>query len=137
MKSGAAGAGTAWNVLACVSAVAILFVLVDSLSMLQLQRGPRAHKALDNEIMRIYLTGSLMVGVLFWPILWNVALGKGHMNGGARLLGSPKLLLGFAWPMVMLLGDLHYASKKLKDPTFFEALNRCLLYTSPSPRDAS
>lgn len=123
--SGESG-GTAWNVLASLCAVAILFVVVDSLSMLQLQRRPSAATpiAVDNEIMRIYLTGSLMVGVLFWPILWNVALGKGHLNGGARLLGAPKLLLGFAWPLVMLIGDLNYASKKLKDPTFFEALNR-------------
>ena len=116
--------GSAWNVLACLCAVAILFVVVDSMSMLKLQRGRNTQKTLDNEIMRVYLSASLMVGALFWPILWNVALSKGRMNGGARLFSAPKLLLGFAWPLVMLVGDLHYASKKLKDPTFFESLNR-------------
>ena len=114
------------HVVSCLCGLGVLFVVVDGMSMLNMGRGEgaAAAKSLNNEAMRIYLTSILMVGVLLWPIIWDVALCTKTMTGSVRLVRRPKLLLGFAWPLIMLIGDLHYARNKLKDPTFFEALNR-------------
>lgn len=119
-----AGVGL-WDILSLLLVAAILFVVVDTMSSLQAH--PHNHSMLDDNRMRLYISSTTTVGMLTWPILWNIAAAKvaqTRIGGGDRLGHAPRLAFGFFWPLLMLLVDLQYCRRRRKDPTFFESLQR-------------
>ena len=113
-----------WDLVNLVMVVGLLFIVVDTTSTLQAEPQHRAGMVLTDERMRVYITSTLMAGLLVWPVLWNIAAAAGAAGGGDRMAATPRLCLGFFWPMLMLLVDLQYARRRRKDPTFFESLQR-------------
>ena len=116
-----------WDGINLLLVLAILFVVVDTITCLQAEPHSR-HMVLTDERMRLYISSTLTVGMLVWPILWNIAAatggGGGRLGGGDRLSLAPRLAFGFFWPLLMLLVDLQHTRRRRKDPTFFESLQR-------------
>ena len=85
---------------------------------------------MTDDRMRLYISSVTAIGLLAWPILWNIAAGRPASPGQPRLGGcdrislAPRLAFGFFWPLLMMLVELQYTRRRRKDPTFFEALQR-------------
>ena len=79
---------------------------------------------LNDEIMRLYVNAALTGGVLLWPLVWDAAVATTRVSGLARIAQKPTLLLGLAWPLVMIIVDMQYVRKRTQDPSFFESLHR-------------
>lgn len=115
-----------WDLVGLAMVVFVLFVVVDTFSAFTAhqQREGNPNMVLTDAKMRMYITSTTMVGMLVWPVLWNALVARGGLGGGDRMAATPRLCLGFFWPLLMLLVDLQYARRRKKDPTFFEALQR-------------
>ena len=70
-----AGVGL-WDILNLLLVAAILFVVVDTMSSLQAHPYNHSHTMLDDDRMRLYISSTTTVGMLTWPILWNIAAAK-------------------------------------------------------------
>ena len=97
------------------------WVLLDTNTQLRVH-----HKAeqLNDEVMRYYVNAVLTIGLLLWPLVWDVAVGTETMSGLQRLASTPKLFLALLWPLVMVLVDLQYVRDRSQDALFFESLHR-------------
>jgi hypothetical protein len=87
----------------------------------------RAHhkvEQLNDEVMRYYVNAVLALGLLLWPLVWDVAVGSAAVSGLQRLARQPKLFLGLIWPLVMVLVDMQYVRNRSQDALFFESLHR-------------
>lgn len=114
------GAGP-WEIASMVLVVVFLFVVMDTLAT----AGVDENTNLSDEKMRIYLSATLTSGILLWPVFWNLAVRSlDGQSGGDRMASSPRLLLGFVWPLLMLMVDLQHSRRRCKDGTFFESLQR-------------
>ena len=115
-----------WDLVGLAMVVIVLFVVVDTAGTFEAQRRARRNRnmVLTDESMRLYLTSTMMVGMLVWPVLWNALVAHEGVGGGDRMAAAPRLCLGFFWPLLMMLVDMQYARRRKKDPTFFEALQR-------------
>ena len=111
-----------WDLVGLAMVVFVMFVVVDTAATFQLLSNQ--NQAITDERMRIYISSTMLVGMLVWPILWNALVAKDGISGGDQLGASPRLCLAFFWPLLMLLVDLQLARRRSKDPTFFEALQR-------------
>lgn len=122
-----AGVGL-WDVLQLCLVATILFVIVDAMSYLRTE--DKVLMVMTDDRMRLYISSVTAIGLLAWPILWNIAAGRAGSPGQPRLGGcdrislAPRLAFGFFWPLLMMLVELQYTRRRRKDPTFFEALQR-------------
>jgi hypothetical protein len=78
-------------------------VLAETVTTVDLyRRFPRLH-GVDT---RVITNGITTASVFMWPVLWDVTVGM------ERLVESPRMIFGFAWPMVVATFDLQYAMDK-------------------------
>jgi hypothetical protein len=79
---------------------------------------------LNDEVMRVYVNAVLMLGILIWPLVWDVAVASPQLSGLQRLQQNPKMALGLVWPLVMIVVDMQYVRQRAQDASFFESLHR-------------
>ena len=80
---------------------------------------------LNDEVMRAYVNAVLILGILIWPLVWDVAVAtSSHVGGLSRLQRNPKMVLGLVWPLVMIVVDMQYVRQRTQDASFFESLHR-------------
>ncbi len=104
------------------TAVALMvWVLLDTHTQLRVHAKA---EQLSDEVMRYYVNAVLAMGLLLWPLVWDVAVAAGGVSGLQRLARRPKLFLALLWPLVMVLVDLQYVRNRSQDAQFLESLHR-------------
>lgn len=70
-----------------------------------LVKNPKGSMERQDEEMRLICNAVLTIGVLAWPVVFDATIGIDS------LFKEPRLLLGFAWPVALLMTDLQFVTK--------------------------
>lgn len=90
--------GAAGLVDVCLLAL-IMGIVVQTVWLL---RSPRGTRDRQEEEMRLIFNAITTIGVLAWPIVFDMTVGLD------KLLVQPRLLIGFAWPICVSMTELQY-----------------------------
>jgi hypothetical protein len=93
-----AGTGVAGLVDVCLLAL-IMGIVLQTVWVL---KKPTGSTERQEEEMRLIFNAIVSIGVLAWPIVFDMTVG---LN---KLMMQPRLLIGFAWPICVLLTELQY-----------------------------
>lgn len=85
--------------------IVIAIVVFDMISQIKHIAKETNNKMVQEEKLRIIASGIQLIGILLWPIIWDVIIGY-HV-----FFENPFVIFGFIWPMVMTLIDLSVSSK--------------------------
>lgn len=94
-----AGTGIAGLVDVCLLAL-IMGIILQTVWLI---KDPKGSRERQEEEMRLIFNAILTIGVLAWPIVFDVTVGLD------KLMMQPRLLIGFMWPVVVSLTELQYA----------------------------